>query len=260
MFDGFAAQQCSANYNLKTAAELGVKELPTMIDAQLLKRITAGRTDLVLDFVALGGTASAEVDGASLMQWCAYYGDVSAVRFLLSQGETLHCLGSDLGLNVAAFHGHWQLSQFLLESSAPVNGTSSSTGETLLHSALCSTDRVRYDQTVKVLLAAGADPNAATLSNVETGAFMRDSRTKGETPLHRAAAFGTAATIQLLLDAGARKEAQDANGDTPLTWASWYRRPADILRLLCYGSFRIHPQYRELRENLIGWPFPKDVP
>lgn len=133
-----------------------------MIDAQLLKRITAGRTDLVLDFVALGGTASAEVDGASLMQWCAYYGDVSAVRFLLSQGETLHCLGSDLGLNVAAFHGHWQLSQFLLESSAPVNGKSSSTGETPLHSALCSTDRVRYDQTVKVLLAAGADPNAAT--------------------------------------------------------------------------------------------------
>jgi len=231
-----------------------------MTDAQFLSRIAAGRTDLVLDFVASGGTASAEAHGTPLIQWCAYYGDVGTVRFLLSQGEALHRLGSDLGLNAAAFHGHWQLCQFLLENSAPVNGTSSSAGETPLHSALCSADRVRHDQAVRVLLTAGADPNAATIPGVETGAFMRDSRTKGETPLHRAAAFGTTETVQLLLDAGARREVQDANGDTPLTWASWHRRPADVLRLLCYGPFRIHPDYQELHANLVGGPLPKDAP
>lgn len=227
-----------------------------MTDAQLPDRIAAGRTDLVLDFVAAGGAASAEVDGSALIQWCAYYGDVSAVRFLLSQGQSLQRLGADLGINAAAFHGHWQLCQFLLENSAPVNGVPSATGETPLHAALCTPERIRHDQVVSVLLAAGADPSAATAPGVVTGAFMRDCRTKGETPLHRAAAFGTVETIQQLLDAGARREVRDAFGDTPLAWASWYCRPADVLRLLCYDSFRIHPGYREMSVNLVGGPLP----
>lgn len=68
---------------------------------------------------------------------------------------------------------------------------------------------------------------------------MRDCRTKGETPLHRAAAFGDAEAIQLLLDAGAVIEAKDAFGDTPLSWASWYLRPRPILRMLCYGKYSV---------------------
>ena len=224
-----------------------------------MQRIAAGRTDLVLDHVAAGGSAT-DVDGrgTALIQWCAYYGDVSAVRFLLTHGENLQRLGTDLGLNAAAFHGHWQLCQFLLESGAPVNGMDTETAETPLHSALTSDDRTRYDAAVRVLLAAGADPNAVTIPNVETGAFMRDCRTKGETPLHRAAVFGTVSTIQLLLDAGARRETRDANGDTPLTWASWVRRPASVLRLLLYGELRIHPNYRGMREHLVGEPLPPE--
>ena len=66
--------------------------------------------------------------------------------------------------------------------------------------------------------------------------------TKGETPLHRAAAFGNEEDIRLLLAAGARIDAKDANGDTPLAWASWYLRPGAVLHLLCYGDFRIHPE------------------
>jgi ankyrin repeat protein len=50
---------------------------------------------------------------------------------------------------------------------------------------------------------------------------MRDCRTKGETPLHRVAAFGDEESIRLLLDAGAVIDAKDMNGDTPLGWASW---------------------------------------
>ncbi len=95
-----------------------------------------------------------------------------------------------------------------------------------------------------MLLAHGANPNVATKPDVETGSFMRDCRTKGETPLHRAAAFGTEAAIALLLDAGAAKEAKDMNGDTPLSWASWHLRPDSILRKLCYGDFSIHPGSR----------------
>ncbi len=105
-----------------------------------------------------------------------------------------------------------------------------------------------------MLLKAGADANRATKAGIETGAFMRDCRTKGETPLHRAAAFASEETIQLLLDAGAKKDAKDVNGDSPLGWASWYLRPDSILRMLCYGNFNIRPGRRSMEEYLIGEP------
>jgi ankyrin repeat protein len=107
---------------------------------------------------------------------------------------------------------------------------------------------------LKVLLANGADPNRATKASVETQAFMRDCRTKGETPLHRAAAFGTEETVQMLLDAGANLEARDANGETPLSWGSWYGRPDSILRKLCYGDFHIHPHRKPMKIYLLGTP------
>jgi palmitoyltransferase len=89
---------------------------------------------------------------------------------------------------------------------------------------------------------------------VETGGFMRDVRTCGETPLHRAAAFGDEEAIRLLLEAGAKIDAKDAHGDSPLSWASWHLRPDAILRLLLYGSFRIHPNRSSMREYLQGDP------
>ena len=83
---------------------------------------------------------------------------------------------------------------------------------------------------------------------------MRDVRTRGETPLHRAAAFGDEECIRLLLDAGAVIDAKDINGDSPLSWASWHLRPASILRLLSYGDFRIRPDYAGMEANLLGKP------
>src|SRR5216683_5654696 len=148
----------------------------------LLDEIVDGRTDLVFEFVSAGYSAS-ETDGGgvSLLQWCAYYGDVSAMKFLLGQGATMESLGSDLGLNGACFHGHWRLCQFLIERGADVNRPSPDTGETPLHAALCK-DWPECTLVVKVLLASGANPNAVTKPSVETGAFMRDCRTRGETP------------------------------------------------------------------------------
>ncbi len=231
-----------------------------MSDSQfepMLLELADGRTDVVFDLVATGCPAAYSYpSGVSLLQQCAYYGDVSAIRFLLSQGASLDALGENFDLSGAAFHGHWRLCKFLLEQGAKVNYPQPDTGETPLHAALCKTDRLVYDRVLKVLLAHGANPNAVTKEAAETGGFMRDCRTKGETPLHRAAAFGEVETIQLLLDAGARVEARDMNGDTPLSWASWYLRPAEILRPLCYGEFRIHPQNRAMRANLLGDPHP----
>lgn len=226
----------------------------------MLDRIAHGRTDLVLDWLAAGGSAQAVAQGASLVQWCAYYGDVSGMRKLMEAGVAISDLGPNLDLNGAAFHGHWQLCEFLLESGADPNSALADTGETPLHAALCSRESLRHEQVLRVLLAHGADPNRTTRPGTETGGFMRDCRTRGETPLHRAAAYGTKAAIQLLLDAGTRIDQRDAMGDTALAWASWALRPPEVLRLLCYGPHRIHPDYAGMQANLIGRPSGGDIP
>ena len=220
----------------------------------LLDQIASGRTDLVFDYLAAGHPAnSTDANGISLIKWCAYYGDVSAIKFLLSKGESLKSLGEDLGLNNACFHGPWRLCQFLLENGADPNRASPDTGETPLHLAL-SKSWPEGTLVVKVLLAHEANPNVATKPGVETQAFMRDARTKGETPLHRAAAFADEEAIQLLLDAGAQIDAKDMNGDSPLSWGSWHGRPDSILRKLCYGEFHIRAGRKGMKAYLSGEP------
>jgi ankyrin repeat protein len=221
----------------------------------MMSEFEEGRTELVFDFISDGLPANyTDKNGVALIRHCSYYGDVSAIRFLLSHGESLSALGENFDLIAASFHGHWRLCKFLLEQGADPNFASDDTGETPLHAALSKTDRMVYDRVLMVLLSYGANPNVATIPGVETGAFMRDCRTKGETPLHRAAAFGEVETIRMLKDAGATIDVKDANGETPLSWASWYGRPTPILRELLYGTYRIHPQNQPMRANLLGKP------
>ena len=220
----------------------------------MIDRIACGRTDLVFDLIARGEPATlTDAAGVSLLVWCAYFGDVSAIRFLLERGAPLDSLGDDLGLNAAAFHGHWRLCEFLLENGADTNRSLPDTGESPLHAALCKANRPAGEIVVDVLLAHGANPNARTRRGAPTGAFMRNARTKAETPLHRAAAFGSADVIARLLKAGAVIDAKDMNGDTPLSWASWHLRPDAILKLLCYGEFKIHSERDSAYDHGRGW-------
>jgi len=205
------------------------------------QKLVDGRTDLVLKLVPVKLAAKAtDPSGTSLIRWCAYYGDTSAIRHLILHGANLEELGPNYDLNGAVFHGHWQLTQYLLEQGADPNISLEATAETPLHSALSGANRPAANLILELLLAYGANPNAKTKAKAETGAFMRDAYTKGETPLHRAAAFGNEDAITLLLNAGAEKESRDMNGDSPLSWASWHQRPGKILQLLSFGAHRIH--------------------
>ena len=102
------------------------------MENNIIQRIADGRTDLVFDYMSDCHPAnSTDRDGVALIKWCAYYGDVSAIRFLVGKGESLESLGENLGLNEAVFHGHWQLCQFLIEHGANVNYPQADTGRLL---------------------------------------------------------------------------------------------------------------------------------
>lgn len=225
-----------------------------MVSPDSLSRIAAGRTDLILDLPLEAALTIPEGHHHPPIVWATYYGDVSALKILLERGAPEAALGPNLGLMGAAFHNHWRLVEFLIEHGADPQATDEDTGETPLHGALSRAAGAAQLQTVRVLLQAGADPAARTLDGRETGAFMRDARTRGEAPLHRAAAFADGETIDQLLATGVPLDITDARGDSPLSWGSWARRPDDILSRLCFGPHRIRPGRRSMADHLVGEP------
>ena len=163
----------------------------------------------------------------------AWEGNIAAL-------ELYHRLGAHLDLNDnnplcnAAYNGKAESVKWLLANGANPNHIFS-TGENALHYTLSNTNHMpERTEIVKALIAAGTDVNKTTIKGLETLCFMRDARLKAETPLHRAAAYANAEIVQALIDAGADITAKDSNGDTPISWASWFLRDSDVLRLLVY--------------------------
>ncbi len=205
----------------------------------ILDRISRGRTDLVFDLLKLPDWQSVLHEGEiKTLQWFVYYNDTTALTAVLDAGGDLSSIDLDQELGHASFFGHWKVVDFLISHGANVNWKVPDTGETPLHSALCKAGRPYFLYVIKLLVENGADVNAKTIPGGESGALMRDVRTKGETPLHRAAAYGDEAMIEYLLEHGADKQAQDAYGTTPIGWASEHLRPGTILHLLSFeGQF-----------------------
>jgi ankyrin repeat protein len=98
--------------------------------------------------------------------------------------------------------GRKEIAIKLLDSGADVNAIDAD-GETALHSA-CDEEEI-----AALLLRRGANVIAAT---------------KGYTPLHAAAQFGSVGVARMLLRAGAELNAKDDNGRTPLAYAAQRHR------------------------------------
>lgn len=185
--------------------------------------------------VSQGADINYTDDGGNFAMFAAAWeGNTKALDLFYNLGAKISFEDANLLCN-AAFNGKIDSVRWLLDKGENVNFSFENTGENALHYTISKTsemdDRVEI---VRVLIAAGIDVNKKTFAGKSTLCFMRDAYLKGESPLHRAAAFGNVTIIKMLLDAGAEPSMKDANGDTPISWGSWYLRDPDVLRLLIY--------------------------
>jgi uncharacterized protein len=163
----------------------------------------------------------------------------AVMEYLLAMGadpnrQTNEC-GDAVLLGIACYN-HLDCVRSLLAAGANANALVKYTGENALHCVVVGLGQdatpVGRHEIVKLLIAHGVDPNQRTIPGVPTGIFWRDVRTRGETPLHRAAAYASEETVEFLLKSGADKTIRDANGDSPQSWASWHWRPKSLIDLL----------------------------
>jgi ankyrin repeat protein len=106
----------------------------------------------------------------------------------------------------------------LLEHGANANHGRDESKKTPLHHALAGGAAI---EVIRLLIEHGADVNAKTLAGVHSYNYYGNTPTRGETPLHRAAAFASGKIVQLLRQAGADRDVRDVNGVTPYIWAGW---------------------------------------
>ena len=164
----------------------------------------------------------------------AWEGNIKALDLFYNLGASISFDDCNLLCN-AAFNGKVDSVKWLIDKGEDANFSFTNTGENALHYTICKTSEIdARTEIVRILIASGTEVNKKTIAGKPTLCFMRDAYLKGETPLHRAAAYGNVAMIKMLLEAGASPSMKDANGDTPISWGSWHLREADVLRLLIY--------------------------
>lgn len=162
----------------------------------------------------------------------------SVMEYLLSKGADPNRQTNESGHPVLlgiAYMKNLPCVRLLLAADADAKATVTETGETLLHGVLASGGNVSpadHHALVELLIKHGADPNRRTIPGVPSLQFWRDVRTRGETALHRGAAYAPEETVEFLLRSGADKTIRDANGDSPQSWASWRWRSKELIDLL----------------------------
>ena len=209
------------------------------LDQQMLNAAIQSDLDTVKKLVAQGADINyTDKWGNTAIFSAAWNGDIKALDLFYDLGATLDLGEANLLCN-AAFNAQVESVKWLIQKGEDANYTLT-TGENALHYTISQTNKM-HDRTeiVKILVNSGTEVNKKTIPGKPTLCFMRDAFLKGETPLHRAAAYGDEALIKVLLEAGADPSIKDANGDTAISWGSWHLRSSNILGLLVYGDVTI---------------------
>src|SRR5687768_16748710 len=205
------------------------------LDEQMLQAALKGDLATVEKLVSQGANINYnDAWGNSAIFSAAWEGNNKALDLFYDLGAKISFDDCNLLCN-AAYNGKIDSVEWLLDHGENANFSFTNTGENALHYAISKTSEINdRSKIVKVLIAGGTDVNKKTLAGKPTLCFKRDAYLKGETPLHRAAAYGNSTIIKMLLDAGAEPSIKDANGDTPISWGSWHLRDSTVLRLLIY--------------------------
>lgn len=184
----------------------------------------------VKELMAQGVPVNGVVDGwTGLLSASIHEGQCEVAEYLFEKGaQAVHDCDSQMG---AVNYGHPTLVRSLLAQGADPNFTYPDTGETMLHLAALRGWREGNTECVRLLLKAGANPNVHCKVGIPTPALDFGTKVIGETPLHRAAAFGSEEMIELMVEAGADITATDAHGETPLTWYGRFQRRRPHLKL-----------------------------
>lgn len=130
-------------------------------------------------------------------------GDLETVRNLLSTGVDINVqnlMGGESLLHDAAWHGHRELTAFLISNGAHVDVKNDSKSTPLHWAAVKG-----YRDIAKLLISNGAD--------------VQWESTSGNTPLHKAAYYGYRDLVALLILNGARFDTQNHYKKTPLILA-----------------------------------------
>ncbi len=180
---------------------------------------------------ATGAPAARTLDGETAIAAAVRQGHVEIARFLLSQGADpngLDAVGQTPLMLAVRKDDRW-LVRLLLQNGADPD-LADAVGQTPLVTAI----RFARRASARELLAAGADPDLA-VAPLRTG-MRRLYPAKGISGLLWAINEGQAEIVEAIVKRGARLNAEDDVGRTPLYWAVHYNDETIARTLLKAGA------------------------
>jgi ankyrin repeat protein len=157
-----------------------------------------------------------EMGGTTALLFAAQSGDLESTKLLLKAGARMDETAADgnTPLVVAVHSGHPSVAAWLLEAGADPNA--SGAGYTALHAAVLRGDL----ETIRIILAHGADPNSFLLKGTPvrrwTSMWALPATLIGATPMLVAANYLELDAMRMLTERGATLTATLPNGNTPL--------------------------------------------
>jgi ankyrin repeat protein len=228
--------------------------------------------------VVIAGLVGSGGGGLTALTFAAREGDLESAKLLLDAGADVN-QPTEYGwtpLLTAANNRHYILGKYLVERGADVNRRNKgnwtplylATDNRNIEGGDYPVPRPDMDHLdfIKVLLAAGADPNARARDNTLTRTIftMQWFYEDGCTPFVRAAQSSDTELMQLLLDWGADPFIPTAYGDTALTAAggigwvegvTYERSPKENLeavKMLVYLGLDVNGANKDGRTALMG--------
>jgi len=204
------------------------------------------KLEYVKDRFGLEGVTTILPHGSwTALMYAARQGSLEAARALADAGADLNLTDPDgtTALVLAILNGHFDTAAMLTEKGADPNiadtagmaalyttADMSTLGEIYGRPGRQSTDKLTALDLLPILLAHGANPNAALKSPTLTRAHTPGEPSLGEgtTPLMRAAKNGDTAAIRVLMAHGADASLRQKNGTTALMLASGVGRGTGV--------------------------------